>query len=118
MEIYGHAQSLNSLFGPTCELKLPVKVNFFLQKNIKILLEAAQDIETNRLLIAKNYGKLNEDGTAYSIDPANTELVNKELANLFEIKQEVTIHMFKLEDFDGLEFTFAQMNALMFMIEE
>jgi hypothetical protein len=118
MEIYGHAQSLNSLFGPTRELKLPVKVNFFLQKNIKILLEAAQDIETNRLLIAKNYGKLNEDGTAYSIDPANTELVNKELANLFEIKQEVTIHMFKLEDFDGLEFTFAQMNALMFMIEE
>ena len=41
-----------------------------------------------------------------------------EINDLFNLTQEVNLHIFKLDDFEGLELTFDQMKAIMFMIEE
>jgi hypothetical protein len=34
------------------------------------------------------------------------------------LEQEIDIHIFKLDDFDGIELTTQQLSAIMFMIEE
>lgn len=118
-QIYNYISPLVQQFNTsTCEIKMPVKINFFLQKNMKVLIELAQEIERSKMLIASTYGVLNTEGTAYQIPKENEDRANQELNDLFSIKQEVPLHIFKLEDFDGLELTFAQMNAIMFMIEE
>ena len=117
-QIYISAQMLNQHFNGQSAIKLPVKVNFFLQKNIKLLSDMAKEIEESRLHIAQSFGKLNEEGTAYTIDEDMQSQAQQELNDLFALTQDVPFHMLKLEDFEGLEFTFAQMNALMCMIEE
>lgn len=116
--IYKSYMDLNKEFGLNCEIKMPIKINFFLQKNIKLLGDMVREIEDSRVRIAKTYGELNSDGTAYEIKDEHKDMVQKELNDLFALTQDVSLHIFKLEDFEGLEFTFAQMNALMFMIEE
>ena len=117
-QIYVSAQVLNQHFNGQSTIKFPVKINFFLQKNIKLLSDMAREIEEARLRIAQSFGELNEEGTAYTINKDMQSQAQRELNDLFALAQEVPIHIFKLEDFEGLEFTFAQMNALMFMIEE
>jgi hypothetical protein len=42
----------------------------------------------------------------------------KELNDLFNLEQELNIHVFKLDDFDNIELTVQQLSAIMFMIEE
>ena len=118
-DIYTYTPLLATQFNnETCEMKLPVKINFFLQKNIKILIDLAQEIEKCRVAIITTYGTLDKEKMIYSFSEENTQQVNQELNDLLNIEQDVPLYVFKLEDFDGLEFTFAQMNALMFMIEE
>lgn len=118
-QIYNYASKLVAQFNTQkCEIKLPIKISFFLQKNMKILTELAQDIEKCRLQIATTYGTLQEESQSYTIAPNNIEKANAELTDLFALEQNVELHMFKLEDFEDLEFTFAQMDALIFMIEE
>ena len=63
-EIYNYAQALIEAFQDNTQ-RLPVKINFYLQKNKKTLLDLSQDIEQSRMEIAQNYGVLTEDRTAY-----------------------------------------------------
>jgi hypothetical protein len=42
----------------------------------------------------------------------------QELNDLFNLEQDLNIHVFKLDDFDGIELTYQQLSAIMFMIEE
>lgn len=116
-EIYFYANELLTYFGQDCEIKFPIKVNFFLQRNIKKMTELAQDIETSRIAIAKEYGEPNEEGS-YAIAPDKIEEASKELNDLFSLEQDVDIHIFKIDDFTNIELSMKQMNALMFMIEE
>lgn len=114
-QIYSYATNLVAF---NIEEKLPVRINFFLQKNIQTIQSLAQEIENARLEIAQQFGELNEDGTSYTIPSQNMPAAQKELNDLFALEQEVNIHMFKLDDFDGIELTTAQLSAIMFMIEE
>lgn len=114
--IYSRAQELNVFSG--FNKSLPVRIGFFLQKNIRILIEAATEIEQAKMSIAAQYGKLNESQTGYDVPPENVEIVNQELNDLFNLEQDLPIHIFKLSDFDGIELTYQQMSAIMFMIEE
>lgn len=114
--IYEYASQLGAFAN--CDIKIPVKVNFFLQKNIRLIQDAAKEIEQTKMFIAAQYGVPNEEGTGYNIPKENMETVAKELNDLFTIEQDLNIHIFNLEDFDGLEFTYTQMSAIMFMIEE
>ena len=97
---------------------IPAKANFFIQKNISTLAAAAQEIEKSRLEIAKHYGVLDEEGQQYKIPEDKLEEASKELEDLFSIEQELDIKTFSIEALGSAEFTPAQMQAMMFMIED
>ena len=97
---------------------MPVRINFYLQKNIQLIQQAAAEIEQTRLDIGAHFGSLNAEGTGYNIPVANIDEANHELNDLFNLKQDLNIHIFKLSDFDGIELTYQQMSAIMFMVEE
>lgn len=115
-KIYEYSQQL-TVFSNS-DIKLPVRINFFLQKNIRTIMSAATEIEQTKMSIAAEYGVPNSTQTGYDIPVENIQIVNQELTDLFNLEQELPIHIFKLDDFEGLEFTYQQMSALMFMIEE
>lgn len=116
-KIYTYAQNLMSTFVGT-DVVLPVKVNFYLQKNKKILTELAQDIEEARMEIAKKYGELSENGSQYVVADDKIEEANKELVDLFELEQEVQIYTVSIDSFkDDMALSTSQMEALMFMID-
>ena len=54
-QIYNYATELMNNFSDK-DLKLPVKINFYLQKNQLELLTLAQDIEQQRMDIIQEYG--------------------------------------------------------------
>ena len=116
-EIYNIAMAYKEVFQNFNQY-LPVKINFYLQKNINALAAAAQEIEQARLEVAKQYGVLAEDGSGYSIPEDCISQANQELNDLFSIEQELEIKTFSIEDFGSVEFTPAQMQVIMFMIDE
>lgn len=118
LQIYNYASNLLEEFSNSAELKLPVKVNFYLQKNLLTLKNLATEIEESRLNIIKEYGQINEDGTSYFIPNENIEKAQQELNDLFALEQEVQIYMIKLDSFnDDILLSMSQMESLMFMIE-
>lgn len=114
--IYTYNQHL--MIFNECNIKMPVRINFYLQKNIQLIQQAAEEIERVRLNIGAQFGVPNADGTGYDIPTENIAEANKELNDLFALEQDLNIHMFKLSDFDGIELTYQQMSAIMFMVEE
>lgn len=116
--IYNYATALNNEFNSSCKIKFPVRVNFFLQKNIEKLTAAAQEIERARIGIAQEYGELNEDGTSYFIPPDKIAEAQNEIEELFNIEQDIKLHLFSIDDFNNIELTYQQMSALMFMIKD
>lgn len=116
--IYTKYIDLQKWFNTACEIKMPVKINFFLQKNLKMLQEAAQEIEDMRISLIEKYGAINNEGSAYDIPAEHVKEVNIELNNLFMIEQDIPLHIFKLEDFGNIELSYSQMETIMFMIVE
>lgn len=114
-KIYDTAIALSSF---SVDGKIPVRINFFLQKNIQILAAAAEEIEAARLKVAQDFGELNEDGTQFVVPPEKLLEARKELNDLFSLEQDLNIHIFKLDDFDGINLTYQQLSSIMFMIEE
>lgn len=114
-KIYEYATKLVAF---TTDVKIPVRINFFLQKNIQTIINAAQDIDASKQSIAQEFGVLNEEGTAYNIPPEKMAAAQKELNDLYTLEQDLNIHIFKLDDFDNIELTMEQLSAIMFMIEE
>ncbi len=118
-QIYSNANSLLQEFDASCaDMKLPVKINFYLQKNIQTLKALATEIEENRLAIVRQYGSLTEDGSAYSIPADKVEEAQKELNDLFALEQDVQIYKISIDNLsDDMTLTMSQMEALMFMID-
>ena len=116
-EIYQIANVLAKTFD-NLDIYIPAKANFFIQKNISTLTAAAQEIEKSRLEIAKHYGVLDEEKQQYTIPEDKLEEASKELEDLFSIEQELDIKTFSIEALGSAEFTPAQMQAMMFMIED
>lgn len=116
-EIYMKAQELSIAFNDNKQY-LPIKINFYIQKNKDTLMALAQDIETNRIRIMEEYGVKNEDGTSYIIKTENIDVAQKEITDLFSIEQEVNIYTVSLDSIpEGTALTTGQMEAIMFMIE-
>lgn len=116
-EIYMHTRQLMDAFQDG-EQKLPIKINFYLQKNKNTLLALAQDIEKSRLEIAQNFGTLDETGEQYVIPNDKLAEAGKELEDLFNLEQEVDIYRISIDSLsDDLMLSAAQMEALMFMID-
>ena len=116
-EIYQIANNLISNLN-NLNIYIPAKANFFIQKNLQTLAAAAQEIEKSRLEIAKHYGILDEEKQQYTIPEDKLEEASKELEDLFSIEQELDIKTFSIEALGNAEFTPAQMQAMMFMIED
>ena len=117
LEIYSIAQAYNKAFEKFNEY-LPVKVNFFMQKNKNTLMTAAQDIDNARMEIIQRYGSLNETGEAYIVPPESMDAANKELSDLFAIEQDISVNKINLSAFDNIKLTTDQVQAIMFMIDE
>lgn len=115
-EIYSYANALMSSFNE--DLTLPVKVNFYLQKNTTTIVEAGKEIEKARMDILHKYGKTSEDEQSIEIPTENIELVNKELEDLFSLEQEIKVNEISLEAFDNVELTTTQVAAIAFMIKD
>lgn len=116
-EIYSYAIALNEAFADSTQ-RLPMKVNFYLQKNKKTLVELGQDIEESRLEIIRSYGEPTEDGTQYSISRDKIGEAQKELEDLLALEQEVNIYMISADSLtDDISLTTGQMEAIMFMID-
>ena len=116
-QIYNYINSFIKNFSQK-DIKFPVKVNFYLLKNQKTLLNLAQEIEQERVNIAQEYGILNEETQQYEVPPEKIQEAKKKLDDLFNLTQEVKIYKVKLEDFGNIELTPDQMEALLFMIED
>lgn len=116
LKIYEIANGLDSLANS--DHYIPAKANFFLQKNIQVIAAAAKEIEESRLKIAQHYGELDEENSQYKIPQEKMADATKELDDLFSIEQELDIRTFKIDDLGSAEFTSAQMQAIMFMIED
>ena len=116
-EIYTTANQLVAAFNDNAQ-RLPIKINFYLQKNKKTLVALAQDIEAARMEIARSYGTLSEAQDQYIIPPENMEKAQKELNDLFDLEQEVPIGKISIDKIDeDLVLSAGQMDALMFMID-
>lgn len=96
----------------------PAKINFYIQSNMKKMQQLSKKIDEIRAEVVQHYGIATEQFNQFSIPKEKIAIVNQELDDLLAIEQEVDITMIKLSDLEGLEFTPAQMQALMFMIEE
>ena len=116
-QIYNYTNSFIKNFSQK-DIKFPVKVNFYLLKNQKTLLNLAQEIEQERINVAQEYGILNEETQQYEVPPEKIQEAKKKLDDLFNLTQEVKIYKVKLEDFGNIELTPDQMEALLFMIED
>jgi hypothetical protein len=117
-QIYTRATQLAENFQDSAQ-RLPIKLNFFIQKNKATLLALAQDIEQTRLDIIQSYGDYDAESGQFIISAEKIEEVTKELNDLFELEQEVMIQTIDADRFindDNISLTTGQMEAIMFMI--
>ena len=116
-EIYNIAMAMNEAFQDGSQY-LPIKVNFFIQKNKTTLLNLAQDIDNSRIAIVQNYGTVDETSNQFIVPEDKIEAANAELMDLFNITQEVDIKKINIDALpDDISLSTAQMEALMFMID-
>ena len=115
-DIYNYGQQVNGMFTNK-DLYLPAKVNFFLQKNIQTMINAAEEIEKSRIEIVRHYGVPNEETGSIEVPVELTAVATAEIQDLFNLEQELNITPINIEKFGNIELTLEQMNAIMFMIE-
>lgn len=116
-EIYNLATRLNEMFQDANQ-RLPIKLNFFLQKNKKTLLEFAQEIEESRMEILRTYGEIDEETGNLHIAEDKVAAANKEIIDLLSLEQEVAIKTVKFENIpEDISLTTGQMEAIIFMID-
>ena len=116
-QIYYTANAFTEVFADFNQY-IPVKVNFALQKNAQALAAAAKEIEAARMEIAKHYGELDAEAQRYNIPNENMPAAEQELNDLFNIEQDLPIKTISIDAFGNIELTPAQMQVIMFMIDE
>ena len=116
-EIYGIAAQLVE-YVTNLNLALPVKVNFYLQKNINAIITIAQELETERGKILDTYGTINGETGNYDFEEDNLQKANQELIDLFNLEQEVPIYEIALSAFDDVVLDTNQFKAISFMIKD
>lgn len=116
LEIYTTAQAL--MESITTDVNLPVKVGFYIQKNMKKMTELAQEIEKSRMEIFDKYGEKDEENNQYKFDKNVQEQVQKELNDLFDLTQDVKTNMLELDWFDDIDLNANQIAAISYMIKD
>ena len=116
LEIYTTAQAL--MESITTDINLPVKVGFYIQKNMKKMTELAQEIEKSRMEIFDKYSEKDEENNQYKFDKSVQEQVQKELNDLFDLTQDVKTNMLELDWFDDIDLNANQIAAISYMIAD
>ena len=116
LEIYTTAQAL--MESITTDINLPVKVGFYIQKNMKKMTELAQEIEKSRMEIFDKYGEKDEENNQYKFDKNVQEQVQKELNDLFDLTQDVKTNMLELDWFNDIDLNANQIAAISYMIAD
>lgn len=114
-EIYEWGRKLASI---DFDEYLPVKVNFYLRKNMALVLDKASEIERERERIISQYAKINEDGSFVFETVENEQIANQEFIDLQKLTQDLDIVKIPLSNFDNVNLKTSQLDALMRMIEE
>ena len=113
VEIYTYVEKLNKNF--TGAEVLPIKFNFYFQKNNKILMEAMKELEEERIKIGRKYGTETEDG--FRLDPDKIEEADKEYGELMSLTQDLNLYTIDISTLpDDLSLTTGQMDALSYML--
>ena len=115
-EVYSLTVNLLDNFNEYKEY-IPAAIAYGIQKNKMTLQTIANEVETARINIIKQYGEIQEDGN-FKIEENKIASVNKELMDLLNIEQEIKIYTCSIDDLNTLHFTFDQIESLMFMIDE
>lgn len=116
-EIYQIAIALTNAGFNDNEIYIPAAINFAIQKNKLILLENAEIIEKGRMAIIEHYSSEKIENS-FTIPQENIDKANEELKELLDIEQVVKLYTFSIEALGDIKFTSAQMQAIMFMIED
>ena len=80
-EIYYIANNFKELFADFQEY-IPAKVNFLLQKNMRLLATAAAEIDQAKNNLIKHYGTLNSELQHYDMSAENIEKAQKRQYNV------------------------------------
>lgn len=115
--IYEIAVNFMNHFKDTNEKYMPAAVAYSIQKNRKLFLDIATEIEEMRLKILNHYNT-SEDPGLIQVDPDLVDTVNKELEDLLNIEEDLKIYTFKIDEISDIQFTPLQIETLMFMIDE
>lgn len=115
-EIYSYAIGMSNHLTDN-ESYMPAMIAFGIQKNKTLLTSLGEDIEKSRMSIIQHYS-ISQEGENYTIDPNCIDKANKELSDLLSIVQEVKIYTCKISELEDVKLTSAQMQCLMFMIDE
>ena len=115
-EIYQIALNFLNNFE-TNEVRMPAAIAFAIQKNKTNFIAMGQEIEQSRVEIIQHYGTLQEDGQ-YMVKAEYIDQANKELYDLLNMEAEMKVYVIDIDDLNDITFTSAQMETLMFMIEE
>ena len=116
-EIYTNANNLLNEFEDIASLSLPVKVHFYFQKNMDIIVKMAQDVDKARTEILDKYGSIDPETQNYKFEEKDLEKVNQDVIDLFALEQEVKIYTIPLSWVENMELTAKQVNAFTFMLE-
>ena len=116
-QIYNYASQLMKSFTDS-SLRLPARINFYIQKNKQTIISLGEEIDKARSEILTHYGTADEQGMV-RIPHDFVAQANQELQDLFDIEQEVNILKFSIEKFtDDIDLSMEQIESIMFMIEE
>jgi hypothetical protein len=116
-EIYAYANALVESFQDSTQ-RLPIKINFYLQKNRETLIALAREIEESRMEIIKAHAKVDDEGNYNIADEKELVLAQNELNELLSLEQEVQIYKVNIDNLpDDIILTTGQMEVLMFMID-
>lgn len=117
-KILQYATLLNeNFFNNDNSTYISARVNFFINKNKALLVNACDFIEEQRLSIIQHYGNYDESGN-FIVPQDKINLANQELEDLLNIEQDISLYYIFLSDLEKYDFTPKQMEALFFMIAE
>lgn len=114
-EIYDWGRMLSNV---NFDEYLPVKINFYLRKNMSLVLEKASEIENERAKIVSQYATVAEDGTLSFESTEIEEKANQEFIDLQTLTQDLDIVKIPLSSFENINLKTSQLDALIRMIDE
>lgn len=114
------AQEGNNPENDFIDFNLPININFYIQQNFELILNAAVLIEKSRNFIIQKYKDSNNENNSDKILIKKEYILEaqKELQDLMNIEQDLNIKTIKLSQFDNINILSSQLRMIMFMIED